>query len=92
MDETRGQARQVPLCTCPMAIGLVDSVPDILGVIKTGIQQKKGKGVRRLTALVDTYLRLVAGAEEDGTLTDAEAILLQGIADRIVAQCERLSG
>ena len=75
-----------------MPMGLVNSVPDILGVIKTGVEQKKGKGVRRLTALVDTYLRLAAAAEEDGELTDAEAVLLQGIADRIVAQCEKLSG
>lgn len=75
-----------------MAIGVVDAVPDILGVIKTGIQQKKGKGVRRLTALVDTYLRLAAAAEEDGELTDEELILLKGISDRIVEQCAKLSG
>ena len=69
----------------------LNPITGVFDVIKVGVQQKKGKGVRRLNGLVESYLRLSEAALEDGKLTPAEELMLDGIARSIVDQCQKLA-
>ena len=74
-----------------MAIEKIIPVDDILGVVKTAIENKRGTGVRRLHAMVDDYLRLAEAAAEDGRLEEHEKVLLTAMAEAIAAQFRKLS-
>ena len=67
------------------------ALPDIAGTIDKIMKNKKGKGVRRLTGLVEAYLNVAKQAEEDGELTDSERVLLNSMAEAIANQCAKLS-
>ena len=74
-----------------MNLEIFDAIGKGVDVIGKAIEGKKGKGVRRLKAMVDCYLEVVEDAKEDGIIDEMEKELLVGLQNQIVRQYTKLA-
>ena len=72
-----------------------DIFNDVIGsgvdLIGQAIENKKGKGVRRLKAMVTAYREMAADAVEDGFVDDLEKEFLLRLQNEIVRQFAKLA-
>ena len=67
-------------------------VPEFNKIISGILAHKRGKGVRRLAALVESYIKMAAAFEADGKLEDHEIVILNEMGAAIIKQFNKLSG